>query len=104
MSKFTILGTIEYAAGTRDQLLAALTAHRARSLAEEPGTLEFEILVPREQQSMIYIYETYVDEEAFEAHLNGASFAHIIEGAGGIITELTTSRVTTYNPRTEALV
>jgi quinol monooxygenase YgiN len=104
MSKFTILGTIEFVAGTRDQLLAALAAHRARSLAEEPGTLEFEILVPREQQTAIYVYEVYTDEEAFEAHLNGASFAHIIKEAGGLITELTTSRITTYNPRPEALV
>jgi (4S)-4-hydroxy-5-phosphonooxypentane-2,3-dione isomerase len=95
MSEFTVLGTVEFVAGSREQLLAALTAHRARSLAEEAGTLEFEILVPQDKEATIYTYEVYTDDEAFEAHLKGASFARIAQEAAEIITGLKINRVTT---------
>ena len=53
MSNLAILGTIEFIAGAREQVLAALTAHRARSLADEPGTLQFEILVCHDQAATV---------------------------------------------------
>jgi hypothetical protein len=46
VSKFTVLATVKFVAGAREQLLDMLSAHRTRCLAEEPGTLTFEILVP----------------------------------------------------------
>ena len=50
MPKFATVGTIEIASGRRDQLLPLLVAHKARCLKEEPGTLQFEILVPPDQR------------------------------------------------------
>jgi quinol monooxygenase YgiN len=100
MSQVNILGTVEFVAGTREQLLTAIDAHRARSLADEPGTLQFEILIPRDQETTIYLYEAYADEQAFEAHLNGSSFGRVAAETADIITALTTSRVTTYIPTT----
>jgi autoinducer 2-degrading protein len=104
MSKFTVLGTIEFVAGAREQLLAALTAHRTRSLNDEPGTLEFEILVAREQETTLYTYEIYTDAEAFEKHLNGPSFARIGKETAEIITALKIGQVIAFEPGIETKV
>jgi quinol monooxygenase YgiN len=42
-------------------------------LATEPGTLKFDILVPREEADTVMLYEIYASPEAFEAHWNGPS-------------------------------
>ena len=48
MPKLAIIGTLEVAPGRKDEVLPLLMAHRARCLKDEPGTLQFEVLVPRE--------------------------------------------------------
>jgi (4S)-4-hydroxy-5-phosphonooxypentane-2,3-dione isomerase len=93
MSTFSVFGSVKFVPGSREQLLALLDAHRARSL-EEPGTLQFEVLVPRDQDDVLYMYEVYADEHAFSAHVNGASLARITEETAGIITELVANSVT----------
>jgi quinol monooxygenase YgiN len=104
MSKFTVLGTIEFVAGARDQLLTALAAHRTRSLNDEPGTLAFEILIPREQETTLYTYEIYTDAEAFRKHLNGPSFTRVAKETAEIVTALEIGQVTTFDPGIETKV
>ena len=41
MGKLAIVGTVKTAPGKRDEYLKHLKAHAQRSLATEPGTLEF---------------------------------------------------------------
>ncbi len=93
MPTFTVFATLKFVTGTRDRLLGLLDAHRSRSL-EEPGTLQFEILEPRAQEDTLYMYEVYADEQAFAAHVNGASFSRVTEETADIITELVANRVT----------
>ena len=57
MSKLVIMGTIEVAPAKREQVLPLLMAHRARCLKDEPGTLQFEVVLPCEDDSRILIYE-----------------------------------------------
>ncbi|WP_409410969.1 antibiotic biosynthesis monooxygenase family protein [Bradyrhizobium jicamae] len=52
-----------------------LAAHGARSLKDEPGTLKFDILVPREDASKLLIHEVYQDDAALAAHRNAPSIA-----------------------------
>jgi hypothetical protein len=49
----------EVAPGRRQQLLPLLMAHRARCLKHEPGTLQFEVLAPREDDTRALLYEVY---------------------------------------------
>ena len=56
MPKLAIVATIEVAPGRRDQLLPLLMAHRARCLKDEPGTLQFEVLAPREDDTKVLLY------------------------------------------------
>ena len=74
MSRLAIIATIEVAPEQRHQLLPLLIAHRDRCLKDEPGTtLQFEILLPREDDGKVLSYEVYRDDSAFDLHRNGPS-------------------------------
>jgi (4S)-4-hydroxy-5-phosphonooxypentane-2,3-dione isomerase len=70
MPKFANVVTIEVAPGQRDQVVTLLLAHKAR-LKDEPGTLQFEVLLPKDDDTKARVYEMYRDAVAFEVHLNG---------------------------------
>ena len=67
MPIFATVGTIEIAPGRRDQLLPLLMAHKARCLKDEPGTLQFEILLPHDDNTKVLLYEVYRDDAAFDS-------------------------------------
>jgi quinol monooxygenase YgiN len=87
--KHAVLGTIEVKPGTRDQALPAVLAHRERSLRDEPGTLQFEVLVPNDDPNKIHLFEVYADTAAFLAHMKGASMAAVNQEAGHLLVSLT---------------
>jgi (4S)-4-hydroxy-5-phosphonooxypentane-2,3-dione isomerase len=55
MPKLAIIATIEIAPGRRDELLPLLQAHRARCLKDEPGTVQFDVLLPHEGDTRVMI-------------------------------------------------
>jgi quinol monooxygenase YgiN len=79
MTAYVIIATIEMDAGDVDRYQAALAAHRERSLKDEPGTLQFDVLRPSGDDAKLMIYEVYADKAAFQAHRDGASMKRIIE-------------------------
>jgi quinol monooxygenase YgiN len=87
MSKFANVVTIEVAPGRRDQVVTLLLAHKAR-LKDEPGTLQFEVLLPKEDDTKILSYEVYRDAAAFEVHLNGPSLAQLKEEIAATVVKL----------------
>jgi quinol monooxygenase YgiN len=87
MSKFANVVTIEVARGRRDQVVTLLAAHKARSL-KEPGTLQFEILLPNDDDTKVLTYEVYRDDAAFEVHRNGASLSQWGKEAAGMVAKL----------------
>ena len=84
MSKFANVVTIEVDPGRRDQVVTLLAAHKARSL-KEPGTLQFEVLLPRDDDTKVRVYEMYRDTAAFEVHLNGPPLAQWKEETAGMV-------------------
>jgi (4S)-4-hydroxy-5-phosphonooxypentane-2,3-dione isomerase len=82
MPRFANVVTIEVAPGQRDQILPLLEAHKARCLKDEPGTLQFEILLPKDDDTKVLSYEVYRDDAAFEVHWNGRSLAQLREEIG----------------------
>jgi (4S)-4-hydroxy-5-phosphonooxypentane-2,3-dione isomerase len=93
MPKLAIIGTIEVTPGRRDQVLPLLMAHRARCLKDEPGiTLQFEVLVPYEDDTKVLLYEVYRDDAAFELHRNGASMAQVREETAGMGVKISVTR------------
>ena len=94
MPKLAIIATIDVQAGRKDQLLPLLKAHGARALKDEPGTLHFEVLIPRENDTKLIVYEVYQDDAAFEAHRNAPSIALFRQEAAGLIEKLDVTRCT----------
>ena len=92
MPKLAIVATIEVAPGRRDQVLPLLMAHRARCLKDEPGTLQFDVLPPRDDDTRVLLYEVYRDDAAFEVHRNGPSIARFREETTGMIAKISGTR------------
>jgi len=63
-------------------------AHKARCLKDEPGTLQFEILLPKDDDTKVLSYEVYRDDAAFEVHRNGPSLAQWREETAGMMVKL----------------
>jgi (4S)-4-hydroxy-5-phosphonooxypentane-2,3-dione isomerase len=81
MLKLAIIATIEITPGRIDDYILLALAHRARCLKDEPGTVAFEILPPRNDDNNVLLYELYADDAAFDAHRNGVSIKQIREEA-----------------------
>ncbi|GLR88692.1 putative quinol monooxygenase [Bradyrhizobium iriomotense] len=94
MTTLVIMGTFEVAPGKRDQVVPLLMAHRARCLKDEPGTLQFEVVLPRDEESKLLIYEVYENDEAFEVHRNGASIAQWREATAGLGVKVVATKCT----------
>lgn len=89
MAKFAIVATFEIAQGQMDAFLALLIAHRDRCLKDEPGTLRFDVLRPRNEENSVLLYEVYADDAAFQGHWNGAHVARMRSETAGMVTKLT---------------
>lgn len=89
MAKFAIVATIKTVPSERDEYLKHLEAHAQRCRATEPGTLQFEILVPQKETDTVMLYEVYENPEAFQAHWNGASMQILRKDAGHLQESLT---------------
>jgi len=94
MSRLPIIGTVECAAGKRDLVLAARAAHRLRCRRDEPGTLEFEILLPNDGDARILLDEVCERADAFELHRTSASVAGFREGTAGVVATIHVERCT----------
>jgi (4S)-4-hydroxy-5-phosphonooxypentane-2,3-dione isomerase len=94
MPKFAIVATIEVLPGRIDEFLPILMAHKARCLKEEPGTLLFEVLRPRDDDTKVMLYELYQDDAAFDVHVKGSSIAHMREESAGMTAGVSATRCT----------
>lgn len=53
----------------REQFLATMEETARRSVQEEVGCVRFDVFREKDQGNRYLLYEVYVDEAAFEAHL-----------------------------------
>ena len=95
MSKLAIFATIEVQPGKRDEAVKILLEHRERCLRDEPGTIQFEVLVPDGRPVLpdlpvpptnpdsIMLFEVYADHAALAMHWNSPNMATLREQAGG---------------------
>jgi quinol monooxygenase YgiN len=88
MAKFAIVATFEIAHGRMDEFLPLLISHRDRCLKDEPGTLRFEILRPRNEEHTVLLYEVYADDAAFQVHWNGPHVARMRAETAEMVTKL----------------
>ena len=60
----------------RDHFIKAITRHATRSLENEPGCLQFEVIQDASDPNRIWLYEVYRDESAKREH---AKAPHSVE-------------------------
>ncbi|WAB98794.1 MULTISPECIES: putative quinol monooxygenase [Pseudomonas] len=60
--------------GCAELFLTAIKVNAAASVATEPGCLVFDVSQDRVDPEVIYLYEIYRDDKAYEAHTQTAHF------------------------------
>lgn len=83
MPKLGIVATIEAVPGRMNELLPLLMQHRARCLKDEPGTLQFDFLVPRDDETKVLLIEVSADEDAFQGALEWPVDGDLQRAIGG---------------------
>jgi quinol monooxygenase YgiN len=69
-SAFTVIAEFEVSLARLEEFLAAARDDATRSLADEPGCLQFDINVDEASpNSRVVFYEVYRSREAFDEHL-----------------------------------
>ena len=88
MTRFAIVATFDIVEGRVEEFLPLLLAHRDRCLADEAGTLQFDVLRPRNQPNTVMLYEVYEDEAAFQVHWNGPHVARMRTETAAMVAKL----------------
>jgi len=60
--------------GCAEAFLAAIKVNAAASVATEPGCLVFDVSQDRADPEVIYLYEIYRDDAAYDAHTQTTHF------------------------------
>ncbi|MFB4391461.1 MULTISPECIES: putative quinol monooxygenase [unclassified Pseudomonas] len=60
--------------GCADAFLTAIQVNAAASVASEPGCLVFDVSQDRQDPDVIYLYEIYLDDAAYQAHTETPHF------------------------------
>ena len=68
MSRIALVVDIEVADGGMAEYLPEVKAHAGRTLANEPGCLQFDVLQPHDGGNRVMLFEMYRDGAALEAH------------------------------------
>lgn len=92
--KLIVVGAIEAVPGMREELVATLTAHRARCLNSEKGMLSFEIMTAVDDDVNVFVHEVYQDAEAFKRHFNGILMKEWQKDAGNFIAKFALHKAT----------
>ena len=69
------INAIEVPAGAGPELEARFAA-RARSVENQPGFEEFQLLRPTEGETRYFVYTRWDSEESFQAWMNSQAFQH----------------------------
>lgn len=97
MSKVALNVVIECKPELRDEVIQSLLDHRERCLKDEPGTLQFEVMVPDDIKSKIFLFELYTDSSALSAHSKGASMVRYIEEVKGKVLKAEVNKCSVAN-------
>lgn len=68
MAKQAIVVTYRVKPGRMDELLRLLHSHVERTRSQEPGCVQFDVLLPRDEPDTVRLHEVYADEAALAAH------------------------------------
>lgn len=71
---YCLLLKTELKPGSLEAFMEAMRINAAASVRDEPGCLVFDVLRDRSDPERVWLYEVYIDEAAFEAHMRTPHF------------------------------
>jgi quinol monooxygenase YgiN len=84
MSKIAYVVRLSVADGKRDEALATL-GKLVAATEGEPGTVQYLMHTEVENPDVVWFYELYEDQAAFEAHSGSAAMAEVVGSLGGLL-------------------
>ena len=71
---YVIIAPIKIKEGYKERFVEAMLDDAKGSVRDEPGCLRFDVIQDGDDPNMIWLYEVYVDEAAFQAHIQTPHF------------------------------
>ena len=69
---YVILAPIQIKPGFKDEFIEEMIGDAKGSVNDEPGCVRFDVIQDGADENRIWLYEVYVDESDFEAHMVAA--------------------------------
>ena len=93
MAKFAVLVEMKAKPGKEAEIVAFL-GKEASLVRSEPGTLSWHAAKLEGETGIYRVFDTFEDEAAREAHLNGEAGQEFVEKAGELFSEAKIHRLT----------
>jgi len=77
---FVVIAEFEVPSTVRSEFLELGRFDSARSVADEAGCLQFDVMVSNEEPEKVVFYEVYEDRAAFDVHLTTPHYAAFAAG------------------------
>jgi len=84
MSQTAYVVKLTAAEGKRDEALSAL-GRLVAATEDEPGTVHYTMHTEADDPNVIWFYELYADQAAFEAHIGSTTMAEVMGSLGGLL-------------------
>jgi quinol monooxygenase YgiN len=84
MSQIAYVVRLTAAEGKRDEALATL-GKLVVAAEGEPGTLHYTLHTDAAEPNVIWFYELYADQAAFEGHAGSPTMAEVMGSLGGLL-------------------
>ncbi len=79
---YVIIAPIQIKEGCKDEFVKALLPNAQAAANTEPGCLRFDVIQDAGDPNRLWVYEIYVDEDAFKAHQASEHYLEAIETMG----------------------
>ena len=71
---FAVVVTLKFDPSTEEEFMPLMRENARATLHDEPGCRQFDICTDPERPGEVFLYETYDDAAAFQAHLKTPHF------------------------------
>jgi quinol monooxygenase YgiN len=82
---FVLIVEFQLEPGSGRRFLSLIAENARASLRGEKGCIQFDVLQPEGEEDRVVLYERYLDEAAFEAHLRTAHYRAFERHGGPLI-------------------
>jgi quinol monooxygenase YgiN len=94
MDNFVLLVEFEVVDGKGDELLPLVSENARKSVENEPGCLQFDVMRAPDNPNKFVLFEVYQDEAAFQSHSKAQHVADFLAKARPLLGKTTFTKLT----------